>query len=222
MIVSLPRLWLHVMDPQAILVDAGSFAMTDINGYRKLVEDLERTGLNPPDISAAETLDEILAACDARYLILGIEGFSSIETGTVDLIFSQAVLEHVRKYEFLDTMRECFRVLTPEGIASHQVDLKDHLGGALNNLRFSERVWESEFFVSSGFYTNRIRFSEILFLFEKAKFIVEVCDVSRWKHLPVKRQSVSNDFLYLSDDDLMVSGFDILLRKHPSMRIISE
>jgi SAM-dependent methyltransferase len=139
---------------------------------------------------------------------------SSIETGTVDLIFSQAVLEHVRKHEFLDTMRECSRVLIPEGVASHRVDLKDHLGGSLNNLRFSERVWESEFFVRSGFYTNRIRFSEMIALFEDAELIVEICEVRRWEHLPVKRSSLSKSFLCFSDEDLTVSGFDVLLRKH--------
>lgn len=110
-------------------------------------------------------------------------------------------------------MRECFRVLTPEGVASHRVDLKDHLGGSLNNLRFSERIWESEFFVCSGFYTNRIRFPEMIALFEKAGFIVEIYDVRRWERLPVKRQSLSNTFSYLSDGDLTVSGFDVLLRK---------
>ena len=207
---------------RAILIDAGSFATSDIEGYRKFVNDLDRKGLNPPDISKAGTLDEIVVACNAQYLTQGLHSFGSIETGTVDLIFSQAVLEHVRKNEFLVTMRECFRVLTPEGIASHQVDLKDHLGGSLNNLRFNERVWESDFFVRSGFYTNRIRFPEMIDLFENVKFVVEVCDIRRWKQLPVKRQSLSNDFLYLSDADLMVSGFDILLRKYPSMRIISE
>jgi len=108
------------------------------------------------------------------------------------------VLEHVRKHEFLDTMRECFRVLTVEGVASHRVDLKDHLGGSLNNLRFSERIWESEFFVNSGFYTNRIRFPEMISLFKNAKLRVEIGDIRRWERLPVKRQSLSNRFLYLS------------------------
>lgn len=199
---------------RAILVDAGPFAMTDMERYRSLAETLDRSGLNPPDISTAGTLDEILVACDARYLTTGLKGFSSIETGTVDLIFSQAVLEHVRKHEFLDTMHECFRVLTPEGVASHRVDLKDHLGGSLNNLRFSERIWESEFFVNSGFYTNRIRFPEMLALYEEADFFVEICDVRRWESLPLKREFLSNAFLYLSDEDLSVSGFDVLLRKH--------
>lgn len=198
---------------KAILVDAGPFATTDIGRYRKLMEALDHSGLNPPDISAATTLEDVLAACDARYLTQGLDGFSSIETGTVDLIFSQAVLEHVRKHEFLDTMGECFRVLSFKGIASHRVDLKDHLGGSLNNLRFSDNIWESEFFVSSGFYTNRIRFSEMITLFKDAGFIVEICDVRRWQRLPVKRTSLSKSFLCFSDEDLTVSGFDVLLRK---------
>jgi len=197
-----------------ILIDAGSFASSNVEGYRKLVEKLKEKGLNPPDISAAETIEEIVAVCGARYLTQGLASFESIETGTVDLLFSQAVLEHIRKHEFLKTMQECLRVLCQEGIASHRVDLKDHLGGALNNLRFSEYIWESEFFVRSGFYTNRIRFTEMIGLFENTKFIVEVCDVTRWENLPIKRQLLSDDFIYLSDDDLKVSGFDILLHKH--------
>lgn len=198
---------------KSILIDAGPFAVTDMYVYRTFVEALEHSGLNPPDISAAVTLDDVLVACDARYLTQGLEGFSSIETGTVDLIFSQAVLEHVRKYEFLDTMRECFRVLTVDGVASHRVDLKDHLGGSLNNLRFSQRVWESDFFVNSGFYTNRIRFSEMIALFKDAQLRVEIGEVRRWEHLPVKKQSLSKSFSSLSDEDLLVSGFDVLLRK---------
>lgn len=200
---------------KTILVDAGFFSKSDMAGYRNLAEALRHAGLNPPEISTAKTLYEILAACDARYLTRGLKSFSSIETGTVDFIFSQAVLEHIKKNEFIDTLGECFRVLTPEGIASHRVDLKDHLGGSLNNLRFSDRVWESKFLIRSGFYTNRIRFPEMIDMFNKTGFIVDICKVRRWKHLPVKRQFLSNDFLYLSDDDLMVSGFDVLLQKHP-------
>jgi SAM-dependent methyltransferase len=198
---------------KAILVDAGPFAMTDIEGYHKLAQDLEHAGVSPPDISTAETLDEILDACNAVYLTEGLHSFSSIEAGTIDLIYSQAVLEHVRKHEFQDTMRECFRVLTPAGIASHRVDLKDHLGGSLNNLRFSERIWESEFFVSSGFYTNRIRYPKMITICKQVGFDVEVCDVRRWDDLPLKKQSLSKEFSYYSNEELIVTGFDILLRK---------
>lgn len=60
---------------KSILVDAGSFATTDMAGYRKFVEVLDCSGLNPPDISTALTLDDILVVCDSRYLTQGLKSF---------------------------------------------------------------------------------------------------------------------------------------------------
>ena len=133
-------------------------------------------------------------------------------SASVDFIWSHAVLEHVRKREFLDTMRECRRILKSGGICSHQIDLRDHLGGALNNLRFSERVWESEIVAMSGFYTNRIWFGEMLSLFGQAGFEVEVGDVHRWARLPTPRKRLAREFRTVSDKDLLVADFSVLLR----------
>ena len=198
---------------RSILIDSGSFATTSIADYHNIAEVLEFEGLTPPDISKAKTLNDVLDACGAKYLTKGLESFSLIKDGAIDLIFSQAVMEHVRKYDFFSTMLECFRVLTAEAVASHRIDLKDHLGGSLNNLRFSERIWESEFFARSGFYTNRIRFPEMVALFEKAGFVVEISDVNYWEQLPIQRKNLAEIFLCISDEDLKVSGFNVLLCK---------
>jgi SAM-dependent methyltransferase len=136
----------------------------------------------------------------------------------VDFIMSQAVLEHVRRREFVDVVQHLRRVLRPDGVCSHRVDLKDHLSDALNNLRFSERVWESTFMAGSGFYTNRIRYSEMLQLFRRAAFDVEVVNVDRWARLPTPRGRLSEPFRHLSDEDLRVSGFDVVLRPAPGSR----
>lgn len=197
---------------KAILIDAAAFAVSDIGFYQRLADELSAIGLQPPDISRASSLDDVLEACHARYLTNGIRDFSHIETGAVDLLFSQAVLEHVRKHEFVETMRECRRVLSGNGVASHRVDLKDHLGGGLNNLRFSRRVWESSLFAKSGFYTNRIRYPEMILLFEQAGFNVEVINADCWSKLPIKRSSLDVSFAGLSDEELSVKGFDVLLR----------
>jgi hypothetical protein len=90
--------------------------------------------------------------------------------------------------------------------------LKDHLGGALNNLRFSERRWESPLFSRSGFYTNRIRYSEMLTLFREAGFAIEWVKPVTWKALPTARERMHLAFRSLPDEDLKVSGFDVLLR----------
>ena len=70
------------------------------------------------------------------------------------------MLEHVRRFEFLDIQNECMRVLCADGICSHRVDLRDHLGGGINILRFSKRLWESDSFTRSGFFKNRIQFQK--------------------------------------------------------------
>ena len=197
---------------RAILLDAGAFAVKDVGFYQRLADDLLAMGLNPPDIVGASDLDDVLVACNARYLTKGIQDFSVIETGSVDMLFSQAVLEHVRKHEFVKTMKECRRILSKNGVASHRIDLKDHLGGGLNNLRFSHKVWESDFFSKSGFYTNRIRYAEMLSLFKESGFRVEVLKVDRWDELPISPFSMDESFSVLSDDELVVKGFDVLLK----------
>lgn len=198
----------------AILVDAGAYAKQDVSGYKRLVAELKNLDVtHVPDLSSASTLKDILEICGAIYLTDGIVSLQCLDDESVDLIFSQAVLEHVRKYEFMDTMKECYRVLKPEGRASHRVDLKDHLDSSLNNLRFSEKVWESKFFSSSGFYTNRIRYSEMVQYFKDAGFCADILNVDKWEKIPLPRNLMSNQFKNFSNEELRVSGFDVLLKK---------
>ena len=128
------------------------------------------------------------------------------------MIFSQAVLEHVRADDFDETMRECRRILKPGGTFSNQVDLRDHLGGALNNLRFRRARWESNLFVRSGFYTNRIRYSDMLTRFRAAGFHVERVQTVRWEKLPTPRKVLAPEFQGLTDEELRVSSFFVVLR----------
>lgn len=198
---------------RALLVDAGAFARLDVAVYRQLADALCAAGLTPPRLDEVTALDELLEACGATYLTQGLASLRAIDAASVDLVFSQAVLEHVRKHEFLDTQRELARVLKPGGVCSHRVDLRDHLGGGLNNLRFSTRVWESPFFASSGFYTNRIGFDGMTASFRQAGFVAQVSDVRRWDKLPVERRHLAAEFREFPDEALNVCGFDVLLRK---------
>jgi hypothetical protein len=123
------------------------------------------------------------------------------------------VLQHVPKSEFKKLTEELFRILKPNGVCHHRIDLKDMLGGGLNNLRFSEAIWEGALFSKSGFYTNRIRFDEIIENFEKAGFICKVPRVVRWKRPPLTRKKLDPSFCKFTDDSLLISGFDLILNK---------
>ncbi len=197
----------------AILVDAGFFAIEGIEQYRELNLKYVTNNTLEINLNKCNSIHDLLLVTGAQYMTEGLRSLKKIPSNSVDFIFSQAVLEHVRKEEFFETMSECFRILKKNGICSHQVDLKDHLGGGLNNLRFDSQVWESDFFVNSGFYTNRIRFSEMIDIFKKSQF--EVLDVKNKKfaNLPLKRTSLALEFQKTELADLMISEFDVLLKK---------
>lgn len=198
---------------RALLVDAGGYARLDVALYRRLADALRAAGLTPPPLDDVADLNALLETCGASYLTQGLASLRMIDDAAVDLVFSQAVLEHVRKHEFLDTQRELARILKPGGVCSHRVDLRDHLGGGLNNLRFSERIWESPFFSRSGFYTNRIGFGEMTELFLQAGLLVDVTEVRRWDRLPIDHSHLSDEFREIPDEALNVFGFDVLLHK---------
>ena len=196
---------------RAILVDSGRFVRSDIEPYSELVNTLRERGLDTPDIVNCENINQILQSCNATYMTDGVQSLRQIDERSVDFIFSHAVLEHIRKKDFSNCMSECRRILKSGGICSHQVDLRDHLDGRHNNLRFSEKVWESNLFAKSGFYTNRILFSQMLDAFEQAGFQARVTDVRHWDGLPTPRNRLSREFKRASDSDLLVSGFHVIL-----------
>ena len=194
------------------LVDVGRYASEDMADYVKLIQFLEDRGFNVTDLKACATTSELLAKTGSAYLTCGLRDLRSLPAASVDFIWSQAVLEHVKKSDFLPTMIELRRVLKPQGASSHRVDLSDHLGGSLNNLRFSERLWESNAWASSGFYTNRIRCADLMRLFEDAGFVADIVRVERWSELPTPRKKFDNAFRTKALSDLLISGFDVVLR----------
>lgn len=195
------------------LVDAAAFATTDMTDYSSLFSFLRQKGFSLPFKKDPDTIADILRECNCQYLTEGIRSLKELPSESVDYCFSNAVLEHIPKHDFPTMAHELFRILKSDGVCVHRVDLKDHLGGALNNLRFSESVWESALFSRSGFYTNRIRFKEMLTLFTETGFTYTLPLVLRWESLPISRTELNGAFRQMTVDDLLVSGFDVVLTK---------
>jgi len=203
----------HVFGAQCCyLVDSGNFASREMAPFHKLLDLLAAEEKDVLDLRDARGWSDVLSWCNATYLVGGPDVLSSIPDGSVDFIWSQAVLEHVRKRDFDKTMRELRRILRPGGCCSHTVDLTDHFNGQLNNLRFSEARWESGLFAHSGFYTNRIRFSEMIAMFESADFKVAQISGKSWARLPTPRALLDARFSTLGDKDLLTYGFDVVLQ----------
>lgn len=140
---------------------------------------------------------------DACYLTNGLVSLRGIAAQSVDYIFSNAVLEHVRLREFSEMVQEMRRVLKPNGIMSHEIDFRDHLQEALNSYRFSERLWESDFMATSGFYTNRIPWPQMQAIFGDRGFAVEIVKIDRWPFLPTSRSKMDARFRNSDPDTLL-------------------
>ena len=195
---------------RAVLVDAGPFAVDDVRLYQRLAKTLRAKGHDAPDLTDATSIEDVLRICNGEYLTAGLASIRNVPEGTVTMVFSQAVLEHVRRDEFDTMLGELARVLAPEGRSSHRVDLRDHLGGGLDNLRFRPRVWESSFFVRSGFYTNRLAHSEILDAFARTHEIAETCITKTWDRPPLDSRRIARELRGRTGKDLLVAGFDLV------------
>ena len=194
------------------LVDAGCYASCPADCCHAMAKYLSQMEGDGQGGAENPSSDERLSAAGAVYLTNGLKSLMEIPNSSVDLIWSEAVLEHIRLDEFDSLMRQLKRILKPNGACSHHVDLKDHLGGSLNHLRFSQSTWESDLFRNSGFYTNRLRFSEMLEIFRTVGFSVDNVTTQRWPTIPFRRSSLDSRFSLMTDEELCVSGFDVILR----------
>ena len=191
------------------LVDAGDFAQHDVRLYKKVAAFLVEKGLPAPSLDHAASVKDVLATCNATYGTAGLASLKAIPTSSVDFIWSHGALQSVRRREFPETIGELRRIVSDDGTCSHAVPLCDLLVNALNDLRFPEFVWEV--LARPGFYTNRLRYSEMLAAFRIAGFNVDVVQVKRWDRLPTPRRRLDRQFRAMSDDELRVSSFEAVL-----------
>ena len=184
-------------------LDVGDFASKNLYSYFKLQKKLEKENYFLHKRKRPfESFSEILNFYNAEYLICGLKSLKEIKDCSIDYIFSHSVIEHVRKYELEPLIKEMHRILKPNGVISHNINYKDHLGESLNNLRFSEKIWESNLFAKSGFYTNRIPAVEMHQYFKRGGFNLVQEDFGRWDKLPISRTYLSKEFRKFSNEEL--------------------
>ena len=197
------------------LIDIGSFARKDVNFYKNYIQNLLQ---NNPDLAIDpcqfNNFEDLKNLCKAEYLTNGLSSFKTIESGTIDYIFSHSVMEHIRLKDLENIIAEMYRVLKNEtGVMSHNINYKDHLEDSLNNLRFPRKIWESDFFADSGFYTNRVPALEMHKYFKEAGFKLYNENFGRWPKMPISRKFISKEFKRFSDSQLMNITSSFLSKK---------
>jgi hypothetical protein len=202
-----------------IFVDVGDFGTNDIAAYQKAAGLVRESGLALPSLQGARSRADIFRRCRTEYLCSGLADLGKIDSGVADLIVSDAVLEHVRKRDFLPLLHQLRRIAAPDAIALHGIDFHDHLGGGLQNLRFSDAAWEAEWMARSGFYTNRISPSAAIDLMQKAGFRTSTHYRLRWPKSPISRDRLSPDVAARwTDHDLHTAMLQIEAEPIPTQR----
>jgi SAM-dependent methyltransferase len=105
-----------------------------------------------------------------------LENLEGIEDGSVDVVFSNAVLEHVVSPQ--NSFQQLARITRASGYGFHQVDFRDHrdMKRPLEFLLMEDNKFAREFEKCHGECGNRWRHWEYLALFSRAGF--EVLDFS--------------------------------------------
>lgn len=199
------------------LIDAGNFARRDLGYYHDIAASLTTRGLSVPNLSGCRNLEDVLTACGASYLTGGLSSLRRIDDNGIDLIISEAVLEHLPRHEMPEFMAEFQRILSPGAIALHGVDLDDHIDGGLNHLRFSRNYWERRSIHRGGFYTNRLSRSEIRAHAKNAKMIVGEYYRLEWDNPPIEKSDVHLDLKGWREDDLLVRSFGLALQENKEL-----
>lgn len=65
--------------------------------------------------------------------------------------------------------------------------------------------------MKSGIYTNKIRYSNMIKLFQGSGFTIVKSRLDRWRAFSISRKKLAPGFQSLSNDDLLIKSYDILL-----------
>lgn len=111
---------------------------------------------------AARNLADLLKRTNIEYLAPADAQHTGFGAASVDIQFSYTVLEHIPVDVLVGILREAKRILKPDGVALHHIDLSDHFAhddpsiSFVNFLQYSDQEWASIADNQFG-YHNRIR-----------------------------------------------------------------
>ncbi len=138
-----------------------------------------------------------------------------VQPGSVDLVFSQAVLEHVEDIDA--TYSALFRWLKAGGVMSHQIDFRSHslTRDWFGHWTVAPWLWR----VVKGrrpYLINRLPASAHLDAMARHGF--EIVQLVPQQSFPAERRQLASEFRGLSDEDLRTSSLYVIARKPDSSR----
>ncbi len=154
-----------------------------------------------------------------RYRAPADASATGLPAGSVDVVFSNSVLEHVPGPVIAACFTEARRILAPGGVVFHSVNCGDHYAYAdgkinqLNYLRYGDAEWGR--WNNRFLYQNRLRAIDFTEMARQAGFAIEV-DTSRphpTRLAQLAEIPVHPDFARYSRDQLAITSIDFIGRR---------
>ncbi len=154
-----------------------------------------------------------------RLIAQPVEDLNAIASNSIDLIYSNAVFEHI--YDVSCATRECARITKVGGFGSHQIDWRDHrdFKRPLEHLTLREEDYRKE--AEPVFYSfgNRLRSIEFWGHFEAEGFFVMERDTNDRAENPYlfntlpRIRSTESIYRHWPESDLARTSGRLLMRR---------
>ena len=155
-----------------------------------------------------KTPAELLAPLGIE-VIVGDASNTNIPPSSLDWVISNNTLEHIPPPILEAILRELGRLLTPNGIMSHYIDMTDMYANsdaeitAFNFLQFTEKTWE-RFFNNEIQYQNRLRLSDFKKVHEKLGLQITYENHIRGVLKELRSVQLAPSFQSYDEEDLLV------------------
>jgi SAM-dependent methyltransferase len=141
-------------------------AVERISRHLRQIADITGLSVNEVEqryarLSAAEEPEPLLRAAGVSYHAPADASRTGLPSGSIDVVYSNSVLEHVHPDAIRGLFLEAARILRPNGVAIHSVNCGDHYAyfdrsiTPINYLKYSQREWRR--WDNGMLYQNRLR-----------------------------------------------------------------
>jgi hypothetical protein len=143
--------------------------------------------------------NSVFSSANIIYHAPGDAAKTGLDNNSVDLVYSNVVLEHVPEKAISDLTVESKRILKKSGVAYHSIGLHDHYVGLgrnvtnVNFLKYSEPLWS--FFIQNNIsYHNRLREKQFIEIFTNCggkiiwkESFVDQSDIEALRHMKIDK-----------------------------------
>jgi len=166
----------------------------------------------------ADTPEAALSSVGIRYCAPADASRTQLPAQSIDVLFSNSVLEHVPPDAIAQMFVEARRVLKNTGVSIHSVNCGDHYAyfdrsiTFINYLQYSERQWR--FWNNDMLYQNRLRPSDFLELARAAEFDIVLSRSTPKEKLLAALPSmrIAADFKSYAPEQLCATSVDFAAR----------